>query len=100
MSEIHKVSICLSDIPKERITKAANGKCYITIITAEKKEIDQYGKDATAYLEQTKEERDGKASKIYIGSGWVTKFNEQKELAQQTQQYDSAELDNNGDLPF
>lgn len=100
MNEIHKVSICLSDIPKERITKAANGKSYTTIVTAEKKETDQYGKNATAYLEQTKEERDNRTPKIYIGSGWVTKFNEQNGPAQQKQQYDSGQMDSNGDLPF
>lgn len=31
-------SICLSDIPKELIKKAANGKCYLNINIWEKKE--------------------------------------------------------------
>lgn len=102
MSEIHKVSICLSDIPNERIQTAQNGKKYITIVTTEKRETDQYGKNATAYIEQTKEERESKANRIYIGSGWVTKFNEND--APISQQQKTEQIDSGGyvsdDLPF
>ena len=101
MSEIHKVSICLSDIPKERIQTAQNGKKYITIITAEKRETDKYGKNCTAYIEQTKEEREFSRDKIYVGSGWVTKFEEKKqENAQEVNSsLDSGDSDTS-DLPF
>ena len=75
----HKISICLSDIPKDKIITAANGKKYLNIVTSEKKEKDQYGKDCTCYIEQTKEERESKQAKIYIGSGWVQNFEKQPE---------------------
>lgn len=37
------VSICIDDIPKEHITKAGNGKRYLNLNIAEKREPDQYG---------------------------------------------------------
>ena len=38
-----KVSICLSDIPKERIKEGKNGKKYVNLEVSGKKEVDQYG---------------------------------------------------------
>lgn len=38
------VSICLTDIPKEHIQKANNGKSYINLNVGRKREVDQYGK--------------------------------------------------------
>lgn len=63
------VSVCLSDIPKERMTKAKNGKFYVDLILAEKREPDQYGKTHTLYVSQTKEEREAKIDKVYVGNG-------------------------------
>ena len=37
------VSICIDDIPNEHITKANNGKRYLNLNIAEKREVDQYG---------------------------------------------------------
>ena len=44
-----KVSVCLSDLPKEFIKQAKNGKKYISLVLNKKREADQYGK--THYLE-------------------------------------------------
>jgi ribosomal protein L15E len=43
------ISICLSDLPKDFITEAKNGKKYINLKVQKKKEVDQYGK--THYVE-------------------------------------------------
>lgn len=69
MSNLILCSICLSDIPKEKIKAAANGKKYLNICVAERRQPDQYDNTHTIYCSQDKEERDAKADKRYIGSG-------------------------------
>lgn len=69
MSNLILGSICLSDIPKEKIKAASNGKKYLNICIAERREPDQYGNTHTIYCSQEKEEREAKADKKYIGSG-------------------------------
>ena len=69
MSKLILASICLSDIPKEKIKAAANSKKYLNICIAERREPDQYDNTHTIYVSQDKEERDAKADKKYIGSG-------------------------------
>lgn len=51
-----KVSICLSDLPKEFITTAKNGKKYISLNINKKKEADQYGKDLSVSVDTWKPE--------------------------------------------
>ena len=68
-------SICLSDLPKDRITTSEkNGKKYISLVIDERKEADNYGNTHTAYVNQTKEERDAKTPKCYVGNGKEYKF--------------------------
>ena len=52
------LSICLSDLPKEKIQKAKNGKLYININIRKRKEPDQFGQDVYATVQQTKEEKE------------------------------------------
>lgn len=49
-----KVSICLTDLPKEFITTAKNGKKYINLNINKKKEADQYGKDLSVSVDTYK----------------------------------------------
>lgn len=49
-----KVSICLSDLPKEYMTTAKNGKVYISLNINKKKEADQYGKDLSVSVDTYK----------------------------------------------
>jgi hypothetical protein len=49
-----KVNICLSDLPKEYITTAKNGKKYISLNINKKKEADQYGKDLAVSVDTWK----------------------------------------------
>jgi len=63
------VSICLSDIPKDKIKEAKNGKKYTNIIVANRKEVSQYGETHTVFMSQDKKERDAEIDKVYIGGG-------------------------------
>lgn len=44
-----KISICLSDLPKEKITTAGNGKKYVDLIVSEHREPSKYGDTHTIY---------------------------------------------------
>lgn len=63
------LNICLSDIPEAKIYKANNGKQYITISAVELKEKDKFDNTHTCYIRQTKEEREAKQAKVYVGNG-------------------------------
>lgn len=69
MSDFVNIGICLSDIPKEKMKKAENGKLYVNLSVARRKEVDQYGQTHTVFVSQTKEERDAKADRSFVGSG-------------------------------
>lgn len=91
------VSICLSDIPKDKIKQAENGKKYTNVIVANRKEVSQYGETHTVFMSQDKEEREAKVDKIYIGGG--------KEFVSQTSAVTSEDIDNmppakEDDLPW
>jgi hypothetical protein len=52
--EFFSISICLSDLPKEHITEAKNGKKYVNLNVNRKKEADQYGKDLSVQVDTWK----------------------------------------------
>lgn len=62
------INLCLSDIPREKIFTSKNGKQYLSICVTERKEPDNYGNDLTAYVNQSKEEREAKQPRHFIGT--------------------------------
>lgn len=90
------LSICLTDLPKDKIKQAANGKKYINLVCASRKEISQYGETHTLYVSQTKDEREAGAQTQYVGAG--------KEYAPQPVTAESIDnmpvADVHDDLPF
>ncbi|MFZ4547725.1 MAG: hypothetical protein ACOYN4_09835 [Bacteroidales bacterium] len=70
---MYRFSICLSDLPKEKMKKANNGKIYINLVAGEKREPDQYGQDVYVAVDHSKEERDANTKRIYVGGGWAVK---------------------------
>lgn len=69
MADFIPVSICVSDIPRSAIKVADNGKKYINIVVAERAEVGRYGETHSVFMSQSKEEREQKAAKCYIGNG-------------------------------
>jgi len=91
------ISICLSDIPKDKIKQATNGKKYINLVVASRKETSQYGETHTVFVSQDKEEREANLDKCYVGGG--------KEFVQQVKATvedvdNMPPADNMDDLPF
>jgi len=69
------ISIDLSKIDKTRIKEGKNGAKYFNLTVDEKREPDQFGNTHTVYQTPTKEEREAKKDKVYLGSGKEFKFN-------------------------
>ena len=67
MASIIKTSINLNNIPKEKIFVGNKGK-YLPITITLNDEVDQFGNQGPVVVEQTKEERDAKAAKTYLGN--------------------------------
>lgn len=106
------ISICLSDIPKEMIKTASNGKKYIKIHIAEMKQPDNYNNTHTAYI-LTEDKQ-----KTYLGKGKMYEFTDDHKMEQifpagqsdailneisqrnQQQQQASASSEPEEDLPF
>ena len=70
MASIIKMSINLSEIPKHKIIDGKKGK-YLPITITINDEIDQFGNQGPALVEQSKEEREAKAPKVYLGNAKV-----------------------------
>ena len=67
MASIIKTSINLNEIPKDKIYAGKKGK-YLPITITLNDELDQFGNQGPVVVEQTKEERDAKAPKTYLGN--------------------------------
>ena len=101
MASIIKTSINLNNIPKDKIYNGKKGK-YLPITITLNDEPDQFGNQGPVVVEQTKDERDAKAAKTYLGNVKVVWTNGQN--------VDTAPRDNNSvpapapaeaeDLPF
>jgi hypothetical protein len=67
MASIIKTSINLNAIPKNKIIDGAKGK-YLPITITLNDEVDQFGNQGPVLVEQSKEERDAKMAKVYLGN--------------------------------
>ena len=67
MASIIKASINLNNIPKDKIYVGKKGK-YLPITITLNDELDQFGNQGPVVVEQTKEERETKTEKNYLGN--------------------------------
>ena len=67
MASIIKASINLSEIPKDKIFVGKKGK-YLPITITLNDDVDQFGNQGPVVVEQTKEERESKRAKTYLGN--------------------------------
>lgn len=86
MASIIKTSINLNDIPKHKIIDGKKGK-YLPITITLNDEVDQFGNQGPVLVEQSKEERESKAAKVYLGNVKVVWTNGQNvDVAPRTDQ--------------
>ena len=67
MASIIKANINLNDIPKHKIYKGKKGS-YLPITITINDELGNYGDSGPIIVEQTKEEREAKVDKVYLGN--------------------------------
>ena len=67
MASIIATSINLIEIPKDKIIEGKKGK-YLPITITINDEVDQFGNQGPVVVQQTKEERDAKTAKVYLGN--------------------------------
>jgi len=67
MASIIKTSIDLTKIPKDKIIDGKKGK-YLPITITLNDELDQFGNQGPVIVSQSKEEREGKVDKVYLGN--------------------------------
>jgi len=67
MASIIKTSINLNEIPKDKIINGKKGK-YLPITVTINDDPDQFGNQGPVVVEQSKEEREAKTPKIYLGN--------------------------------
>jgi len=102
MALILATSINLNEIPKDKIIVGKKGK-YLPISITLNDELDQFGNQGPVIVSQTKEEREAKIPKVYLGNvklvwtnGEVKKFDFQQQAAPQPKVEEKVE----DDLPF
>tara|TARA_B100001093_G_scaffold466998_1_gene485861 strand:+ start:3666 stop:3932 length:267 start_codon:yes stop_codon:yes gene_type:complete len=78
MSNIVNASLDLTKIEKSKIIKGKKGS-YINITMFINDENDQYGNNASVIISQTKEEREAKTPRVYLGNGRTVGNNQPKE---------------------
>jgi hypothetical protein len=89
------MSLCLSDIDKNKILKHENGKLYLPIQTYDYDEPDRYDNDFSVSISLSKEEIEAKKNgveirRVFIGSGKIWEDKGMQPLSQEEQD----------DLPF
>lgn len=67
MASIINASINLNNIPKDKIIDGKKGK-YLPLSITINDEVDQFGNQGPIIVSQSKEERESKAEKVYLGN--------------------------------
>jgi len=100
MSALINLSIDVTKIDKTKLIKGAKGT-YLNLTVAVNNELDQFGNNAAAYISQSKEEREAKVNRTYLGNGKVvfTDGTINKAEPQQAQPQQAAPQDDDS-LPF
>lgn len=76
MASIINFSIDLNKIPKDKIINGKKGK-YLPITLTLNDELDNFGNNGPVIVAQSKEERESKAGKVYLGNATVAWTNGQ-----------------------
>ena len=97
MASLINLNINVENLPKEKFVKGKKGVYYNFTISVND-DTNQFGQNVSAFDSQTKEEREAKKPKQYIGNGKVLWTDGKSTKAQQEAQ--PQDNDNNVDLPF
>lgn len=102
MATILNVSIDLNKIDKNKIKPHANGAKYYNLQVFINDTADSYGNNVSVCNAQSKEEREAKEKKTYIGNGKIIWSSESRpaEPKQEQPQQANEPANHKDDLPF
>ena len=95
MGAIINASIRVDKLPKEKFVKGKDGAVYYNLTISVNDET-RYGNNVAVMDSQTKEEREAKAQRNYLGNGKVVWTNDLIKLAER----EEVTSDETNDLPF
>ncbi len=100
MSAIINFNLNVAKLPKEKFVAGKDGAVYINLTMAVNDET-RYGNNTSIYVNQTKEEREVKKQKEYVGNGKVVWTDNRITLAEREVEavQETAQVVND-DLPF
>jgi hypothetical protein len=98
MSNLTSFTIRVDKLPKEKFVQGKDGAVYLTLQSSTSDETNQFGQNVTIIEPQSKEERDAKKPKNYIGNGNVFWTDGKITTAEKKQEATKAEIAS--DLPF
>ena len=99
MSTLIVWSIRVDKLPKEKFIKGKDGAVFYNL-TISLGDETRYGNNVAFIDSQTKEERDAKVAKTYLGNGKVVWTDGTVKLAEREEQAAVAVDEQSGDLPF
>jgi hypothetical protein len=100
MSTLINGSIRVDKLPKEKFVKGKDGAVYYNLTISVGDET-RYGNNVAFMDSQTKEERDAKMPKTYLGNGKVVWTDGKVTLAEREEEKVLVPVDEqSGDLPF
>ena len=99
MSTLITGSIRVDKLPKEKFVKGKDGAVYYNLTISVQDET-RYGNNVAFMDSQTKEERDAKVAKNYLGNGKVVWTDGNVKLAEREEEAAKVEATADADLPF
>ena len=98
MSALINLSLRVDKLPKEKFVQGKDGAVYYNFTIGVNDESNQYGQNVSATDSQTKEEREAKKAKTYLGNGNVVWTDGNIKLADKKAEVTAKEVES--DLPF
>jgi hypothetical protein len=98
MSALINLSLRVDKLPKEKFVQGKDGAVYYNFTIGVNDDSNQYGQNVSATDSQTKEERDAKKPKSYLGNGNVVWTDGNIKLADKKVEVTAKEVES--DLPF
>ena len=95
MSKLLSLSIDVTKINKSELITGEKGT-YLNLTISLNDEADKFGNTVSAWQSQTKEQREAKANRTFLGNGKVIFDSEGRQQAPQVQQVQEEQVD----LPF
>jgi hypothetical protein len=102
MAGLLNISINVADLPKEKFVQGKKGTYYNFTVSVND-DTNQFGQNVSVYDSQTKEEREAKKQKKYIGNGKVVWTDGQMTVVQKTEDVGDVEpkqVESSDGLPF